>query len=110
MIIDHTHPRWSACSKTVTDSAPPPPAPDETNKPLSGQDEKGDSEEASVDSEEPPQSLVFTSEGGAAEYSGFCLGQFTLVEDFDQLVSDSRQQRFHLDQLKNSGRSNLVWR
>ena len=104
MIIDHTHPRWSACSKTVIDSAPPPPAPDETNKPLSGQDE------ASVDSEEPPQSLVFTSEGGAAEYSGFCLGQFTLVEDFDQLVCDSRQQRFHLDQLKNSGRSNLVWR
>ena len=95
--------RWSPCSKTVIDSPPLLPGPDET-KPLSGKDEQEDSVEP------PPHSLVFTSEGGAAEYSGFCLGQYTLVEDLDQLTCDSRQQRFHLDQLKNSGRSALVWR
>ena len=72
-------------------------------------EEKEETEEKE-DSEEPPHSLVFSSEGGAAEYSGFCLGQFAIVEDLDQLTCDSRQQRFWLDQLKNSGRSDLVWR
>ena len=156
------NPRWSVCPQNAP-KLPQQPPPEQT-RPLGRKHEKKDSVEAPQsivltcevgnhekgDLLEPPQSIVFTSEAGGAEYSGFCLGQYSLV-DVDQLTCDSRhhhhhdhhhdyhhdhhhdyphdlitiitclgqfpvtscdnrQQRFYLDELKKSGRSDLVWR
>ena len=95
------NPRWSVCPQNAP-KLPQQPPPEQT-RPLGRKHEKKDSVEAPQsivltcevgnhekgDLLEPPQSIVFTSEAGGAEYSGFCLGQYSLV-DVDQLTCDSR--------------------
>ena len=63
--------RWSVCPKTDSKTFDPITDP---QKVIDG---KSEDEE---DCEEPPSFIVITSEDGGAEFSGFCLGEYTLVD------------------------------
>ena len=69
--------RWSVCPKTDSKTFDPITDP---QKVIDG---KSEDEE---DCEEPPSFIVITSEDGGAEFSGFCLGEYTLV-DVDLMTS-----------------------
>ena len=61
--------RWSVCPKTNSKTSDPTIDPQKVSD--------GKIEE---DCEEPPSFIVITSEDGGAEFSGFCLGEYTLVD------------------------------
>ena len=63
--------RWSVCPKTDSKTSDP------TTDPQKVFDGKSEDEE---ECEEPPSFIVITSEDGGAEFSGFCLGDSTLVD------------------------------
>ena len=63
--------RWSVCPKTDSKTSNP------TMDPQKVFDGKSEDEE---ECEEPPSFIVITSEDGGAEFSGFCLGEYTLVD------------------------------
>ena len=67
--------RWSICPKTDSKTSDPTMDPQKVFD--------GKSEDVC---EEPPSFIVITSEDGGAEFSGFCLGDSTLV-DVDLMTS-----------------------